>query len=120
MAAPQSAGFDLTALLDAKDSFPDRYLQFLKVPSMRCGLYVLQPGAVDEQTPHAEDEVYFVLGGAGRLRVGGSGAQSYRAEAGDLLFVPAGVEHRFIEIRDELWLLVFFSAAPAEAPLLRR
>ena len=116
MATPQSAGFDLTALLDGKDSFPDRYLQFLKVPSMRCGLYVLQPGAVDEQTPHAEDEVYFVLGGAGRLRVGGPGAeQSYRAEAGDLLFVRAGVEHRFIEIRAELRLLVFFSAAPAEA-----
>ena len=79
------------------------------MPSLSVGLYVLPAGGTDGQRPHAEDEVYYVVGGRARFRAGDDG----RAVApGAVLFVAAGVDHRFYDIAEELTLLVFF--APAE------
>jgi len=85
------------------------YLEFLRVPAMSAGLYVLVPGATDRQSPHDEDEIYYVIRGCSRMRVG---AQDYSVEAGSIIFVAAGVEHRFYEIKEEMAVLVIF--APAE------
>ena len=52
-------------------SSPGPYHEFLRVPSLSCGIYSLAVGAKDLQGPHDEDEVYFVLSGRGRLRVDG-------------------------------------------------
>lgn len=41
------------------------YLEFLRVPAMSAGLYELETGASDPQTPHAEDEIYYVIAGRG-------------------------------------------------------
>jgi hypothetical protein len=43
------------------------YLEFLRVPAMSAGLYLLDAGADDPQTPHAEDELYYVVSGRGHL-----------------------------------------------------
>ena len=63
------------------------------------------PRGVDTQQPHRRDEVYVVVRGAG---VFVNGPARHRFGAGDLLFVPAGVEHRFEEFTDDLAVWVIF------------
>ncbi len=85
------------------------YLEFLRVPAMSTGLYVLPAGGTDPQKPHREDEMYYVVRGRARIEIGSENAQ---VRAGSVIFVEAGVEHRFYDIEEELEVLVFF--APAE------
>jgi quercetin dioxygenase-like cupin family protein len=86
------------------------YSEFLRVPAMSAGLYVLPAGATDLQRPHHEDEMYYVVRGKARFKAGN---QDQVISAGSVLFVAAEVEHRFYDITDELAVLVFF--APAES-----
>ena len=86
-----------------------RYLEFLRVPAMSAGVYVLAEGASDPQKPHHEDELYYVVRGRARMQVGSDHAEVL---AGSVIFVEAQREHRFYEIKEELEVLVFF--APAE------
>ena len=46
------------------------YLEFLNVPALNCGIYFLTAGSTDMQAPHDEDEVYYVLSGRARMRLG--------------------------------------------------
>ena len=85
------------------------YLEFLKVPDLSVGLYVLPAGGIDSQSPHTEDEIYYVLGGRATVLVG---EENRDVSAGSLIYVPAHVEHRFHSISEDLRLLVIF--APAE------
>jgi mannose-6-phosphate isomerase-like protein (cupin superfamily) len=85
------------------------YREFLRVPAMSAGLYVLAAGATDRQSPHHEDELYYVVRGRARFRTGNEDSE---VAAGSLLFVAAGAEHLFYDIAEELAALVFF--APAE------
>lgn len=87
-----------------------RYSEFLRVPAMSAGIYVLAAGATDTQSPHQEDEIYYVVRGQGRMR---AGSEDQAVGEGGIIFVAAGVEHRFYEIAEDLMLLVFF--APAES-----
>jgi mannose-6-phosphate isomerase-like protein (cupin superfamily) len=85
------------------------YLEFLRVPQMSAGVYVLPAGGADPQKPHREDEMYYVVRGRARMQIGSENAE---VRAGSVIFVEAGVEHRFYGIEEELEVLVFF--APAE------
>jgi quercetin dioxygenase-like cupin family protein len=85
------------------------YREFLRVPAMSGGLYVLPPGGKDPQRPHHEDEMYYVIRGRGRFR---AAEEDTEVSAGSVLFVAAEVEHQFYDIEEELAVLVFF--APAE------
>jgi mannose-6-phosphate isomerase-like protein (cupin superfamily) len=85
------------------------YLEFLRVPAMSAGLYVLTAGSSDQQSPHQEDEMYYVVRGKAQMKVG---TESQPVGAGSVVFVEKRVEHRFYDITDELVVLVFF--APAE------
>ena len=84
------------------------YLEFLRVPDLSAGLYVLDAGEVDRQSPHGEDEIYVVMSGRGRLRMG---ERDVAVEPGMTLFVAAGVDHRFHDIAERLVLLVAFGPA---------
>ena len=86
------------------------YQEFLRVPAMSAGLYVLPAGGKDPQTPHHEDEMYYIVRGRARLK---AGEEDREVAAGSLLFVGAKIEHRFLDITEELVVLVFF--APAES-----
>lgn len=101
--------FNLHDLLAQAGQSDQRYLEFLRVPSLSMGLYTLPAGSQDLQTPHNQDEVYYVISGKAILRVD---AQEQPALPGALLFVPAHAPHTFVNIEEELQLLVFF--APAE------
>jgi quercetin dioxygenase-like cupin family protein len=86
------------------------YREFLRVPTMSAGLYVLAAGATDAQQPHHEDEMYYVLRGKARFK---AEDEDREVSAGNVLFVAAEVRHRFYDITEELAVLVFF--APAES-----
>ena len=86
-----------------------RYLEFLRVPAMSAGVYVLPRGGSDPQKPHHEDEMYYVIRGRARMQLGSDHAE---VRTGSVIFVEAELEHRFYDIQEELELLVFF--APAE------
>ncbi len=81
---------------------------FLNRASLSCGIYRLSAGATDGQSPHDRDEVYYVIAGKAALQVGD---QRHDATPGKVLFVAAGAEHRFVDIEEDLTLLVFFSSA---------
>jgi quercetin dioxygenase-like cupin family protein len=89
------------------------YREFLRVPAMSAGLYVLPAGGADHQKPHREDEIYYVLRGRARFQAGSEGDKEDReVSAGSVIFVAAQVGHRFYDIAEELTILVIF--APAE------
>lgn len=88
-----------------------RYLEFLRIPTMSAGIYVLSRGEADPQSPHHEDELYLVVRGRARMQVGG---EDQAVSSGVVIFVAAGVEHRFYEITEELLVLVFFAPAETE------
>jgi quercetin dioxygenase-like cupin family protein len=85
------------------------YREFLRVPAMSAGLYVLPAGATDHQKPHREDEIYYVIRGRARFK---AGSEDREVSAGSVIFVAAQVGHRFYDITEELAVLVVF--APAE------
>jgi quercetin dioxygenase-like cupin family protein len=86
------------------------YREFLRVPAMSAGLYVLAAGGSDPQRPHHEDEMYYVVRGRSRFKAGG---EDREVSVGSVIYVAAEVEHRFYDIEEELAVLVFF--APAES-----
>jgi mannose-6-phosphate isomerase-like protein (cupin superfamily) len=85
------------------------YLEFLRVPAISAGVYVLPKGGTDPQKPHREDEMYYVIRGRARMQIGSDHAE---VRAGSAIFVETELEHRFYDIEEELEVLVFF--APAE------
>ena len=85
------------------------YLEFLRIPAMSAGVYVLAAGTVDPQKPHHEDELYYVVRGRARMQIGEEHAD---VRAGSVIFVEAEAEHRFCDVEEELEVLVFF--APQE------
>jgi mannose-6-phosphate isomerase-like protein (cupin superfamily) len=101
--------FQLDQLEQRRAQAGKSYLEFLSVPTMSAGVYTLPAGATDLQKPHKEDEMYYVVRGRARMRVG---ADDRGVSPGSVIFVAAEVEHRFYDIAEELVVLVFF--APAE------
>jgi mannose-6-phosphate isomerase-like protein (cupin superfamily) len=84
------------------------YFEFLRVPAMSAGVYFLPRGAKDPQSPHQEDEMYYVVKGKARMVIG---AEHAEVAAGSVIFVEATAEHRFYEIEEDLLVLVFFGPA---------
>ena len=103
------AAFAWTALLEEQRAAGRPYLEFLRSSSLSAGLYVLPAGAIDEQEPHGENEIYLVAAGGALFT---AGAETREVRAGDVLFVAARVPHRFHDITEELRLVVVF--APPE------
>lgn len=101
--------FELAQLVSQQKSSEKLYLEFLRVPDLSMGLYVLPAGGTDPQSPHTEDEVYYVVGGKAKIRVG---EEDRDVGVGSIVYVARNLEHRFHSIEEELSVLVFF--APAE------
>ncbi|HET6850020.1 MAG TPA: cupin domain-containing protein [Gaiellales bacterium] len=101
--------FELSDVEAARAAAGRLYEEFLRVDSMSAGLYVLDAGATDPQSPHAQDEIYYVVAGRAEIEVAG---ESRPVQPGSVVFVAKDVEHRFHSIAERLELLVLF--APAE------
>jgi mannose-6-phosphate isomerase-like protein (cupin superfamily) len=100
--------FTLDELARRVEGKEARFVEFLRTPTLSCGIYRLPAGARDMQAPHLEDEVYFVVSGRARLKVGG---QEQEVSAGKILFVRATSEHTFFNIEEDLTLVAIFGAA---------
>lgn len=93
-----------------------RYLEFLRVPALSAGVFVLPRGGHDRQTPHAQDEIYYVISGRARMKItpqnrAGSASEDQPVTPGTVIFVEAGTEHLFHSIAEELVVLVVFGPA---------
>ena len=101
--------FELAQLIAQRQENNKAYLEFLKVPDLSMGLYVLPAGGTDPQSPHTEDEVYYVVSGRAKILVA---EESRDVQAGSVVYVAKNLAHRFHSIEEELTVIVFF--APAE------
>jgi mannose-6-phosphate isomerase-like protein (cupin superfamily) len=102
--------FDIRQIDGERSQAGKRYLEFLRLPALSAGLYVLPAGSTDSQNPHDEDEMYYVIRGRARMRVG---EEDQAVSVGSVILVTAKAQHRFYDIQEELAVLVFF--APAES-----
>jgi mannose-6-phosphate isomerase-like protein (cupin superfamily) len=84
------------------------WAEHFKVPALSVGTYCIPAGGADDQSPHTEDEIYVVTAGRARIATpqGVAGVNP-----GSVFFVPAGEEHRFIDVTEDLALLVVFGPA---------
>jgi mannose-6-phosphate isomerase-like protein (cupin superfamily) len=84
------------------------WVEHFEVPDLSVGTYCIPVGGLDDQTPHTEDEIYVVT--AGRATIVTPAAS---ADVGprSVIFVPAGEEHRFTDVTEDLALLVVFAPA---------
>lgn len=98
--------FDLVDIARLQQASGERYLQFLNAGSMSLGLYVLPAGSTDTQSPHNEDEIYLVTSGRGSVIVDD---ERNLVKAGSVVFVAKEIDHRFVDIEEDLTLLVFFA-----------
>jgi len=101
--------FDLGKLKKMVEGNEPRLHEFLRGPSLSGAIYRLPSGARDMQAPHHEDEIYFVLEGRARLRVGD---EVQEAKPGMMLFVRATAEHSFFDIEEDLTLVAIFGNTP--------
>lgn len=81
----------------------ERFAALLEHGTLAVEIYA--PRGSDPQSPHTRDEVYVVIRGSGEF-INGPSREPFGP--GDLLFVPAGVEHRFINFTDDLAVWVIF------------
>jgi quercetin dioxygenase-like cupin family protein len=87
------------------------YAEFLRRPGISMGIYHLPVGGKDPQHPHSADEIYVVLAGRGTLEVEGEPIAVHR---GRVVSVDVGVDHRFVDVTEDLSVLVVF--APPDSP----
>jgi len=87
-----------------------RFATVLEHGTMIVEIY--QPIGNDLQTSHAQDELYVVISGSGEFYNDGI---TKHFQTGDVLFVPAGVEHRFEKFTEDFktWV-VFYGAMGGE------
>ena len=103
-----SAAFDLADIAAKNAATDGPWFEFFDNNTMFAGLYELPAQGSDQQRPHQQDELYFVTKGQAQLI---AGDETYAATPGAILFVKAGITHRFVDIEEDLQLLVFFSKA---------
>jgi mannose-6-phosphate isomerase-like protein (cupin superfamily) len=84
------------------------YLEHLRVPHLSVGTYSLPAAGTDQQSPHTEDEIYVCTGGRATLW---TPTRSEPMIPGDVAFVPAGEEHRFVDIMEDFTAIVVFGPA---------
>lgn len=71
--------------------------------SMTVEIY--KPQQVDLQQPHSQDELYIIISGSGNFYNDGN-ITNFKPL--DVLFVPAGIEHRFENFTDDFATWVIF------------
>lgn len=79
------------------------FSELFKHGSLSVEIY--KPELHDNQTPHSRDEIYVIIAGNGEFVNDGV---TINFKAGDFLFVPAGIAHRFINFTPDFSTWVFF------------
>ena len=85
---------------------PNDWIVHLSTDDLSLGTYCIPAGGLDDQSPHTEDEIYVVQSGRATL-VTTSGTAD--VAPGSVIFVPAGEQHEFTKVTEDLALLVIFA-----------
>lgn len=81
----------------------EKFVKLMQHGTMQIEYYA--PDKIDHQTPHRQDELYVVASGeSGFYRDG----ETTQCKKGDIIFVPAGMEHRFINFSNDFATWVIF------------
>lgn len=80
------------------------FITMLRDGRMSVELY--EPQGVDLQQPHDQDEIYVIIEGSGIFQ---DGLETYPFGPGDVIFVPAHREHRFLEFSEgfKTWVIFY-------------
>ena len=97
---------DMPQIEEAHRRNGELYHEFIRANRLSVGLYVLEAGATDPQTPHTEDEVYYIVSGAATIQVAG---EDRPVSAGSVIYVDEQVDHRFHSITEDLKVIVVFA-----------
>ncbi len=89
--------------LAAVESAEQPFAVLFKHGTLEVELY--KPDKIDRQQPHTRDELYVIASGSGTFLNDG---ERQPVEVGEVLFVPAGVVHRFEDFTDDFATWVFF------------
>ena len=98
--------FELQDLVSKLENDGGYFLDFLKVRDLEAGIIVLRPGEEDTQEPHPVDELYYVIEGGGLVELG---KRRRPVKKGSIVFVPAGMHHRFYGNSEDLVVLYVFA-----------
>ena len=99
--------FELPELVSKLEKEGGYFLDFLRIRDLEAGIIVLHPNESDTQEPHSEDELYYVIKGAGWMELG---EKKIQVKEGSIVFVPAGMNHRFYGNDRDLVVLYMFAA----------
>ena len=107
----KASAADLRARLPGpvSDQWPqgERFVRAFAHGTMSVEYYA--PVGTDPQTPHAQDELYFIQSGTGVFELDGA---MHAFAPGDCFFVAAGVRHRFAEFTPDFATWVVFWGPP--------
>lgn len=90
--------------IDAVKASSMPFVELMKFGQLTVEYYA--PVGTDLQNPHVQDELYLIARGHALLqRVD----ERIKVSAGDLVHVPAMMEHRFVEFSDDFatWVIFF-------------
>ena len=113
MATPEDR-YPIEQMRNFRASAGKRYQEFLRIPAMSAGLYALAAGDEDKQSPHHEDELYYVVRGRAKFRIGEEGGEWWTWRRGIRCLWRLRSAHKFFDITEDLELLVFFALAETE------
>lgn len=91
------------AIRQLKEETENRFTVLMKHGSMSVEYYV--PQNIDLQTPHRQDEIYVIASGRTTFFRNG---ERVECKTGDVLFVPAQMEHRFENFSNDFATWVIF------------
>ncbi|HWZ45463.1 MAG TPA: cupin domain-containing protein [Candidatus Saccharimonadales bacterium] len=89
--------------LEKLSGHKEKFITLFQHGSLEVEIY--KPEKADLQKPHSRDEVYVIATGTGEFQCA---REKQPVEKGDVLFVPAGIEHRFLNFSDDFSTWVFF------------
>ncbi len=92
------------ALAELRQTDNAKFVEVMKHGSMVIEIF--KPEQIDTQTPHKQDEIYVIIKGISTFFRNG---ERVACSAGDILFVPAGMEHRFENFSNdfETWVIFY-------------
>ena len=86
-----------------REETSSEFTMLMKHGTMSIEYY--SPKKIDRQTPHKQDEIYVIASGSGTFFRNG---ERVKFDTGDVLFVPAGIEHLFVNFTDDFATWVIF------------
>ena len=102
---PDFTSYHITDLQERMEQSGRGWLPFFQGQNVLAGIYKLRAQSRDTQPAHDTDEVYYIVSGKAGFIVGGD---TTSVSAGSILFVKAEIEHRFIQIEEDITMVVFF------------